>query len=289
MYCCGVLPIQNIREYVQPVSLIASRIPKPVLEAYYKIQLPARDSTKYTTLTFLNVYASKRGWITGNANPNTAEAAKAVLKDYTTGAIVFCHVRPDFNTAAHGSLVQSGFNLVAITAPAEEALPGELQADGTAATASIQVPDATHGQIGEQIVNSGTSQNMTALSEEDIDKLFFDKNKIALKKMKLNKGEKRALKYMLRRQGKSADGQLDIAALLNGRDVGELKQMLGKEVQEQNDAGHKLAFVATGGWQGQKRNTDGKRVGNNSNKTWNFNNEVNAYDAETAETKKIVM
>ena len=201
-----------------------------MLEAYYKIQLPARDSTKYTTLTFLNVYASKRGWITGNANPNTAEAAKAVLKDYTTGAIVFCHVRPDFNTATHGALVQSGFNLVAITAPAEEAIPGELQADGTAATASIQVPDATHGQIGEQIVNSGTSQNMTALSEEDIDKLFFDKNKIALKKMKLNKGEKRALKYMLRRQGKSADGQLDIAALLNGRDVGELKQMLGKEV-----------------------------------------------------------
>jgi len=115
MYCCGVLPIQNIREYVQPVSLIASRIPKPVLEAHYKIQLPARDSARYTTLTFLNVYASKRGWITGNANPNTAEAAKAVLKDYTTGAIVFCHLRPDYDPATHGALVQSGFDLVNIT------------------------------------------------------------------------------------------------------------------------------------------------------------------------------
>lgn len=90
---------------MQPVSLIASRIPKPVLEAHYKIQLPARDSAKYTTLTFLNVYASKRGWITGNANPNTAEAAKAVLKDYTTGQIVFCHVRPDFDPAKHPALV----------------------------------------------------------------------------------------------------------------------------------------------------------------------------------------
>ena len=37
MYCSGVLPIQNIREYVQPVSLILGRIPKPVLEAHYKI------------------------------------------------------------------------------------------------------------------------------------------------------------------------------------------------------------------------------------------------------------
>jgi len=60
--------------------------------------------------------------------------------------------------------------------------------------------------------------------------LFFEKNNVAIKKLKLNKGEKRALKFLLRRQGESADGQLDIAALLNGRDVGELKQMLGKEV-----------------------------------------------------------
>lgn len=28
MYCCGVLPIQNIREYLSPVSLIISRVPK---------------------------------------------------------------------------------------------------------------------------------------------------------------------------------------------------------------------------------------------------------------------
>ena len=114
---------------MQPVSLIASRIPKPVLEAHYKIQLPARDSARYTTLTFLNVYASKRGWITGNANPNTAEAAKAVLKDYTTGAIVFCHLRPDYDPATHGALVQSGFDLVnitnTVTAEGEEALPGD--------------------------------------------------------------------------------------------------------------------------------------------------------------------
>ena len=289
MYCCGVLPIQNIREYVQPVSLIASRIPKPVLEAYYKIQLPARDSARYTTLTFLNVYASKRGWITGNSNPNTAEAAKSVLKDYTTGALVFCHVRPDFNPAAHGALVQAGFDLLGpLEIPAEKE-PGEEDAEGTTANAELSKPASTHGAIGESIITSGTATNMTALSEEDIDKIFFDKNNVAIKKLKLNKGEKRALKFLLRRQGESADGQLDIDKLLNGRDVGELKQMLGKEVQEQNDAGHKLAFVATGGWQGQKRNTDGKRVGNNSNKTWNFNNEINANDTETAVAKKIVM
>jgi len=286
MYCCGVLPIQNIREYVQPVSLIASRIPKPVLEAHYKIQLPARDSAKYTTLTFLNVYASKRGWITGNANPNTAEAAKAVLKDYTTGAIVFCHVRPDFDPATHPALVQSGFEFAALKAEAEEALPGgDAQVESTAGNASLQQPAASHGQIGEQIITSGTAQNLAGLSEEDIDKMFFEKNDIAIKKLKLNKGEKRALKFMLKRQGESTNGELDIAALLNGRDVGELKQMLGKEVKKQDDAGHHRAFVATGG--GQKRKNMGKGVGNNSNKTWNYNDATQAQDAETAPVNKI--
>lgn len=117
--------------------------------------------------------------------------------------------------------------------------------------------------------------------------MFFEKNDIAIKKLKLNKGEKRALKFMLKRTGGSTDGQLDIAALLNGRDVGELKQMLGKEVKKQDEAGHHRAFVATGG--GQKRKNMGKGVGNNSNKTWNFNDATQASEAETTNVNKIDM
>jgi len=110
MYCCGVLPIQTIREYISPISLVVSRVPKHVLENYYKVKLPPRDSSKYTVNTFLSIYALKKGWITGNSNPNVAEAAKHVLKDYTTGAIVFCHVRPDFDIGEHKAVIQSGFN-----------------------------------------------------------------------------------------------------------------------------------------------------------------------------------
>mmetsp|Transcript_13352 Transcript_13352/g.22700 ORF Transcript_13352/g.22700 Transcript_13352/m.22700 type:complete len:345 (+) Transcript_13352:417-1451(+) len=53
MYCCGVLPIQNIREYITPIQLIVSRVPKEVLERTYKIRLPPRDSPKYTASIFL--------------------------------------------------------------------------------------------------------------------------------------------------------------------------------------------------------------------------------------------
>jgi len=98
MYCCGVLPIHTIKEYASPVSLILSRVPKPVVEAFYKIQMPPRNSSKYTTNTFLSLFALKKGWITGgSSNPNIAQAARVVLEDYTTGRIVFCHVRPDYN------------------------------------------------------------------------------------------------------------------------------------------------------------------------------------------------
>ena len=110
MYCCGVLPIQNIREYLSPVSLVLSRVPKQVLETYYKIKLPNRDSSKYTTLNFLSIFALKKGWITGSSNPHVAQTAKVVLKDYTTGQIVFCHIRPDYDPEQHKAVVQSGFN-----------------------------------------------------------------------------------------------------------------------------------------------------------------------------------
>lgn len=134
MYCCGVLPIQNIREYITPISLIVSRVPKEVLENHYKIKLPPRDSNRYTTNTFLSIFALKKGWITGNSNPNVAQAAKWVLKDYTTGEIVFCHLRPDFQMSKHNKIAQAGFNLqlakaVVIEEKVKEEAEGEAEGD----------------------------------------------------------------------------------------------------------------------------------------------------------------
>ena len=76
MYCCGVLPIQTIVEFRPAIELIVERVPKAVLEAHYKINLPPRDHPKYTVATFLSVHALKKGWITGSSNPNIAQAAK---------------------------------------------------------------------------------------------------------------------------------------------------------------------------------------------------------------------
>ena len=104
MMCCGVLPIDQMRDHISPVQLLMTRVPKEVLEAQYKIFLPPMESPRYTTATFLQVYASKRGWKTGGGTPAEMIAAKVVMKDYTTGVLLHCQLRPDFNSLIHAPI-----------------------------------------------------------------------------------------------------------------------------------------------------------------------------------------
>ena len=111
MMCCGVLPIDTMKDYASPVSLIMHRVPKEVLEGHYKIHLPPTESKKYNASLFLSVFAAKKGFVTGRGLPNEAQAARLVLKDYTNGRLLFCHLRPDFDKTKHGDIQQSGFGL----------------------------------------------------------------------------------------------------------------------------------------------------------------------------------
>lgn len=40
MVCCGILPIDQLRAHVPPVSLVCERIPRRVLETAYGIRIP---------------------------------------------------------------------------------------------------------------------------------------------------------------------------------------------------------------------------------------------------------
>lgn len=112
MMCCGVLPIDKMKEHIRPISLILKRIPKETLEAHYKIKLPPADDPRlYTVSFFLQTYAAKKGWFTGRTLPNESQAAKVILKEYTTGKLPFCMLRPDFDPAIHKNIKQSGFNV----------------------------------------------------------------------------------------------------------------------------------------------------------------------------------
>lgn len=103
MLCCGVLPIDQMRDYISPINLLIQRIPKLIFEKTYKIKLPNEDSPNYTAATLLNVYAGSKGLVTAqSSNPNQSMAARVLLKDYVNGKLCFCNIRPDHNPEKHG-------------------------------------------------------------------------------------------------------------------------------------------------------------------------------------------
>ena len=69
-------------------------------------------------------------------------------------------------------------------------------------------------------------------SEEQFDKQFFAQNKIDPKSLKLNKGEKRALKFLIQKQ--TGQTNLDMASILKSNDIQELRNMLAKHAKETN-------------------------------------------------------
>lgn len=89
MMTCGVLGIDTMRDYIGPIQLLMSRVPKEHLEIQYKIRLPKRTADNYTASIFLQLIASSKGWLTGSATPNEAIAARSVLRDYTSGKLIY--------------------------------------------------------------------------------------------------------------------------------------------------------------------------------------------------------
>jgi large subunit GTPase 1 len=94
----GILPVDTLRDYLNPIALIIKNIPRKVLEMFYKIELP----DIFSATQFLQLLASSRGYITGRSLPDEARTSKMILKDYTSGKLLFCHLRPDYNKEKHG-------------------------------------------------------------------------------------------------------------------------------------------------------------------------------------------
>jgi hypothetical protein len=124
--------------------------------------------------------------------------------------------------------------------PDQSAVAASAQ-DYEAMNAEGVIPAAPIVAITDQTlaVSDGVDQIRTGVGagihEEDLDKQFFSKNlsQDQYKKLKLNKGEKRALKFILKRSGMGEN--IDLTKLTKTGDLAELKQMLGLEVKKHND------------------------------------------------------
>ncbi|KAF1974488.1 nucleolar GTP-binding protein 2 [Bimuria novae-zelandiae CBS 107.79] len=100
LVCAGVLPIDQLREYTGPASLVAQRIPPSFLEAIYGMKIQLRPLEEGgtgipTSEELLRAYAIARGFQTqGLGQPDESRAARYILKDYVKGKLLFCHPPP---------------------------------------------------------------------------------------------------------------------------------------------------------------------------------------------------
>ncbi|OAX84224.1 hypothetical protein ACJ72_01410 [Emergomyces africanus] len=101
----GVLPIDQLREFLGPAGIVAKRIPKPFLEAVYGLKINMRPLEEGGTGTLtasevLRAYARARGFATtGLGQPDESRAARYILKDYVSGKLPFCHPPPTSESA----------------------------------------------------------------------------------------------------------------------------------------------------------------------------------------------
>uniref|UniRef100_A0A1B6HMW8 Large subunit GTPase 1 homolog n=1 Tax=Homalodisca liturata TaxID=320908 RepID=A0A1B6HMW8_9HEMI len=141
----GILPVDQMKDHVPPVNLLATLIPREVLQAHYSIMIPkpmeGEDPDRPPTAEeLLNAYGYSRGFMTQNGQPDNPRSARYVLKDLLCGRLLYCQAPP--------GIPQSSYHSVPVTRPRH-------------------VPQPTPAAVRAAAVNK--------VSGDDLDKMFFKK------------------------------------------------------------------------------------------------------------------
>lgn len=162
LVCNGVLPIDQLREYNGPCGLVAHRIPLPFLEAIYGIHIKTRPieeggSGVPTASEMLSSYAKARGFQTqGVGQPDESRAARAILKDYVKGKLLYVEPPPEYPDSAE-------FNRELYDS---EHLPAKRRAILLAALDAMDHPD-------DATVDTEILAQPTGAKSKRLDKTFF--------------------------------------------------------------------------------------------------------------------
>ncbi|KAH6626991.1 hypothetical protein B0J18DRAFT_381510 [Chaetomium sp. MPI-SDFR-AT-0129] len=145
----GVLPIDQLREYSGPATLVASRIPRAFIEAIYGIQIRTRPIEEGGTGIptgdeLLSAYARHRGFMTqGLGQPDRSRAARYIFKDYVNGKLLYVTPPPgiddsqEFNRELYDVAHLPAKRQAAVAAAMEEL---SAEGDDTASLLSDMLP-----------------------------------------------------------------------------------------------------------------------------------------------------
>ena len=227
----GIYPIDTLSDIYNPIQIIINRIPSKILSDFYKITLPDIYSAKQ----FLQIIAKKRGFYTGNGLPEEAKTAKLVLKDYVSGKLLYCYLRPDYTEEKFGII--SPFGDIQLT---------QEEKDNQKLIENIPANfDDNYEQLyaeNEQILEN------KKIMGDNVDENFFheqkskDDKKKDLENKPLTKEMRRELKFAVKR------GEIDeeeAEAITNVKDYEELMAMLQKDKLNDNK---ERDFIKTRGY-----------------------------------------
>ena len=211
----GIYPIDTLSDIYNPIQIIINLIPKKILADFYKIILPDIYSAKQ----FLQIIAKKRGFYTGNGLPEEAKTAKLVLRDYTSGKLLYCHLRPDYTEEKYGKILQYENNV-------------ELTKEEQENHKLIENIPANFDDNYEKLYaeNEQILENKKIIGE-NVDNNFFVEQNFKVEKDKelenkpLTKEMKRELKFAVKR------GDIDeeeAEAITNVKDYEEFMNMMDK-------------------------------------------------------------
>jgi len=98
----GILPVDQMRDYIGPVNLVCHQIPRTILSHMYRIMLPLprEGEDEYrppTAVELCSTYAYGRGFMTHKGIPDGSRAARLILKDYVSGKLLYCYPTPGFD------------------------------------------------------------------------------------------------------------------------------------------------------------------------------------------------
>jgi len=228
MICNGVLPIQNLVEYLNAIMYVLREVPIEILRRVYKlpeIKLDAEVSAS-NARELLQIYSATRGYHTGSGLPDEAKAAKIILKDYVEGRIP--HFRlpiemKDFEQPIYMKLIDN-YEEVKQSMPLKNTKKEDLISE----TKHLAQKDLhkEYGENAQQLLEE--EEYIMNLTEQDILDLLEGKKVMG---KKLTKPQKREIKFAIKTQNDPAEVLLILHSFLfNTPQNARLKKLIQNKV-----------------------------------------------------------
>nr|WCZ58783.1 large subunit GTPase 1 [Seculamonas ecuadoriensis] len=114
LVCNGILPIDRLREPIQPVALVCQRVDRHTLDRFYGLstfadsgEFPGIDDEHYSARELLRKHARARGYLKKLGEADESRSARVILKDFVDGKLLYAYWPPNKSTDANADSTMS--------------------------------------------------------------------------------------------------------------------------------------------------------------------------------------